>query len=110
MKYRTDKPLSDILNVITMEVESIDTLMKAKLLAYTQMKTQFVALQRKQLGNLSVRNLNDVVKKEYFVLDSEYLVTLLVAVPKQYEADWNAGYEKITQMVVPRSTLYFLII
>jgi V-type H+-transporting ATPase subunit C len=33
-------------------------------------------------GNLAVRNVADVVKKEHFVLDSEYLETLVVAVPK----------------------------
>ncbi len=33
-------------------------------------------------GNLSVRSLADVVKKEHFLQDSEYMETLIVAVPK----------------------------
>jgi hypothetical protein len=33
-------------------------------------------------GNLAVRNVAEFAKKEYFVLDSEYLETLVVAVPK----------------------------
>ena len=33
-------------------------------------------------GSLLTRNLGDLVKKEDFVLDSEYLITLLVVVPK----------------------------
>lgn len=33
-------------------------------------------------GSLITRNLADLVKKEHFVLDSEYLVTLVVVVPK----------------------------
>ena len=33
-------------------------------------------------GSLLTRNLGDLVKKEYFVLDSEYLTTQLVVVPK----------------------------
>lgn len=33
-------------------------------------------------GNLSVRSLVDVVSKEDFLEDSEYLETILVAVPK----------------------------
>lgn len=33
-------------------------------------------------GSLVTRNLGELVKKEHFVLDSEYLVTLLVIVPK----------------------------
>ena len=72
-------------------------------------------------GNLSVKTLNDIVKKEHFVLDSEYLVTLIVAVPKYlllYDIhaplfriammDWVNQYETLTQMVVPRSSQYYL--
>ena len=33
-------------------------------------------------GNLSIRSLVDVVTKDNFVEDSEYMQTLLVAVPK----------------------------
>lgn len=33
-------------------------------------------------GSLLTRSLGDIVKKEDFVLDSEYLITLLVVVPK----------------------------
>ena len=33
-------------------------------------------------GSLLTRNLGDLVKKEYFVLDSEYLTTLVVCVPR----------------------------
>ena len=35
-------------------------------------------------------------------MDSEYLVTLLVVVPLSSINDWNAKYEKLTDMVVPR--------
>lgn len=55
-------------------------------------------------GNLSIRNLGEVVKKEDFVLDSEYLTTVCVAVPKALNKDWNESYEKLTEMVVPRSS------
>ena len=33
-------------------------------------------------GNLMTRSLVDLVKKEHFVLNSEYLITLMVVVPK----------------------------
>lgn len=33
-------------------------------------------------GSLLIRNLADLVRKEHFILDSEYLTTLLVIVPK----------------------------
>jgi V-type H+-transporting ATPase subunit C len=70
-------------------------------------------------GNLSVRSLGDIVKKENFIEDSEYLETLLVAVPKlvslshfdvdsaphrNFVREWNSKYERLTQMIVPRSS------
>jgi len=33
-------------------------------------------------GNLLTRNLGDIVRKEDFVLDSEYLQTLIVVIPR----------------------------
>lgn len=48
MKYRMDKSLKDITDVILQEVGSIDTLMKNKMQAYSQMKGQLQGLQRKQ--------------------------------------------------------------
>uniref|UniRef100_A0A8C9WJI9 V-type proton ATPase subunit C n=1 Tax=Scleropages formosus TaxID=113540 RepID=A0A8C9WJI9_SCLFO len=55
-------------------------------------------------AGLLTRSLADIVKKEDFVLDSEYLVTLLVVVPKTNYGDWQKTYETLAEMVVPRST------
>ena len=81
MKYRSDKSLRELTDMITLEVNSIDTLMKAKMTAYSQVKGQLQSLLRKQSGNVAVRSLNDIVKKENFLLESEYMMTVLVAVP-----------------------------
>lgn len=56
--------------------------MKTKLQAYGLVKSTLAGLQRKTTGNLSTKTLNDIVKRDNFVLDSEYLTTLIVAVPK----------------------------
>jgi len=77
--------------------------MRAKLTNYNLVKGSLVQMQRKKTGNLSVRSLVDVVSKEDFIQDSEYLETLLVAVPKNLVKDWNAKYERLASMVVPRS-------
>ncbi|KAI9336087.1 ATPase, V1 complex, subunit C [Obelidium mucronatum] len=105
MKYRTDKSLRELTDLITQEVNSIETLMKNKMQSYSTVKTSLSGMQRKQTGNLSIRSVNDVVKKEHFVLDSEYLITVLVAVPKALEKEWLNSYESLTQMVVPRSSV-----
>lgn len=55
-------------------------------------------------GSLLTRNLNDLVKKEHFVLGSEYLKTLLVCVPKGSVTDWYNKYERLCDKIVPRSS------
>ena len=46
------------------------------------------------------------MKKEDFVLNSEYLTTLLVVVPRAQAHEWALKYEKLTDMVVPRSSRF----
>ncbi|KAI8070808.1 hypothetical protein BC940DRAFT_339841 [Gongronella butleri] len=105
MKYRTDKSLQDTTATLCQEVNAIDNIMKTKLNTYTQTRNSLQALQRKQNGNLSVRSLNGIVKKQHCVLNSEYLTTVIVAVPKALYKQWNAKYETLTAMVVPRSSV-----
>lgn len=54
-------------------------------------------------GNLSVKALTNIVKKEHLLLDSEYMQTVLVAVPRTLYAEFQSKYETLTKMVVPRS-------
>ena len=104
-KYRADRGLRETVDALGKELNSIDNVMKQKLANYNAAKGQLQQLQRKKQGNLSVRSLADVVHKEDFVdANSEYLETLLVAVPKNNVKDWQARYERLTAMVVPRSS------
>lgn len=61
------------------------------------------ATTRKSTGSLLTRSLHDIVRKEQFVLDSEYIQTVLVVVPKSLNSNWHNSYEKLTDMIVPRS-------
>ncbi|CEG71831.1 hypothetical protein RMATCC62417_07500 [Rhizopus microsporus] len=105
MKYRTDKSLQETTATLNQEVTAIDNIMKNKLNTYTQTKNALQTLQRKETGNLSVRNLNGIVKKQHCVLNSEFLTTLIIAVPKSLYKQWNNKYESLTDMVVPRSSI-----
>ncbi|KAI4888803.1 hypothetical protein NFI96_026071 [Prochilodus magdalenae] len=86
------------------QVSQIDNDLKARASAYNNLKGNLQNLERKNAGSLLTRSLADIVKKEDFVLDSEYLITLLVVVPKPSYADWQKTYETLAEMVVPRST------
>ncbi|KAK7694419.1 hypothetical protein QCA50_001605 [Cerrena zonata] len=103
-RYGIQRGLREMLDVLIKEMTSIDNVMKNKLNSYNLAKGALVQLQRKKTGNLSVRSLADVVKPEQFIQESEYLETILVAVPKNLVKDWNSKYERLTNMIVPRSS------
>lgn len=103
-KYPIKQSLRNIADIISKQVGQIDADLKTKSSAYNNLKGSLHNLEKKQTGSLLTRNLADLVKKEHFILDSEYLQTLLVIVPRAQTSEWNATYEKITDMIVPRSS------
>merc|ERR1712241_385152 len=103
-KYPIKQSLKNLSDIIAKQVGQIEADLKVKSQAYNALKTSLQNIEKKQTGSLMTRNLGDLVKKEHFVLDSEYLTTLLVVVPLSNINDWHAKYESLTDMVVPRST------
>merc|ERR1711860_75320 len=103
-KYPIRQSLKNLSDIIAKQVGQIEADLKVKSQAYNALKTSLQSMEKKQTGSLVTRNLGDLVKKEHFVLDSEYLTPLLVVVPLSMINDWHAKYESLTDMVVPRST------
>ncbi|KAK6642373.1 hypothetical protein RUM43_003874 [Polyplax serrata] len=103
-KYPIKQSLRNIADIISKQIGQIDSDLKTKSNAYNQLKSNLQNMEKKQTGSLLTRNLADLVKKEHFILDSEYLTTLLVIVPRNNFPDWQSGYEKLTDMIVPRSS------
>ncbi|XP_065333063.1 V-type proton ATPase subunit C [Cloeon dipterum] len=103
-KYPIKQSLRNIADIISKQVGQIDADLKSKSTAYNNLKGSLQNLEKKQTGSLLTRNLADLVKKDDFILDSEYLTTVLVVVPRAGYNDWNANYEKLTDMIVPRSS------
>ncbi|KAL3060718.1 hypothetical protein OYC64_015130 [Pagothenia borchgrevinki] len=101
-KYPIKQSLKNISEIISKQVSQID--LKSRASAYNNLKGNLQNLERKNAGSLLTRSLADIVKKEDFVLDSEYLITLLVVVPKAAYTDWQKSYEGLAEMVVPRSS------
>uniref|UniRef100_A0A3Q3M1I3 V-type proton ATPase subunit C n=1 Tax=Mastacembelus armatus TaxID=205130 RepID=A0A3Q3M1I3_9TELE len=81
-KYPIKQSLKNISEIISKQVTQIDNDLKARASAYNNLKGNLQNLERKNAGSLLTRSLADIVKKEDFVLDSEYLITMLVVVPK----------------------------
>jgi len=103
-KYPIKQSLKNLSEIISKQVSQIEADLKTKSTAYNSLKSSLQSIEKKQVGSLVTRNVADLVKKEHFVLNSEYLVTLLVVVPLANINDWNNKYEKLTDMIVPRSS------
>ncbi|XP_064217259.1 V-type proton ATPase subunit C 1-like isoform X2 [Aotus nancymaae] len=103
-KYPIKQSLKNISEIIAKGVTQIDNDLKSRTSAYNNLKGNLQNLERKNAGSLLTRSLAEIVKKDDFVLDSEYLVTLLVVVPKLNHNDWIKQYETLAEMVVPRSS------
>ncbi|XP_022096398.1 V-type proton ATPase subunit C 1-A-like [Acanthaster planci] len=103
-KYPIKQPLKNITEIISKQVTQMDGDLKTKASAYNNLKGTLQSLERKATGSLLTRNLGDLVKKEDFISNSEYLVTLLVVVPKASFQEWEVKYEKLADMVVPKSS------
>ncbi|XP_044519575.1 V-type proton ATPase subunit C 2 isoform X1 [Gracilinanus agilis] len=103
-KYPAKQPLVVVVDTLEKQLAQIETDLKNRTAAYNTLKGNLENLERKSSGNLLTRTLADIVNKEDFVLDSEYLVTLLVIVQKPNYSQWQKTYESLSDMVVPRST------
>ncbi|QRW05757.1 V-type H+-transporting ATPase subunit C [Ceratobasidium sp. AG-Ba] len=103
-KYGLQRSLREIVDGLVKEMTTLDNVMKSKLSNYNLAKGSLTQMQRKKTGNLSVRSLIDIIKREDVIPESEYMETKFVAVPKNAVKEWNAGYERLTSMIVPRSS------
>ena len=82
MKYRKERPFLEIMNNLKEERNQIDNALKPKINAYTALKTKLASWERKKNGSLLIKDLNEIVTKDNFLLDSEYMETVLVVVPR----------------------------
>jgi len=103
-KYPVKQSLRAIADIISKDVTHIEMELKTRYNAYNNLKGNLQQLARKATGNLLTRNLGDIVKKDDFILDSEYLITLVVIVPRAFKEDWEKKYEHLTEKIVPRSS------
>nr|XP_007969683.2 V-type proton ATPase subunit C 2 isoform X1 [Chlorocebus sabaeus] len=103
-RYPAKQPLVSVVDTIAKQLAQIEMDLKSRTAAYNTLKTNLENMEKKSMGNLFTRTLSDIVSKEDFVLDSEYLITLLVIVPKPNYSQWQKTYESLSDMVVPRST------
>lgn len=102
-KYRLDRPISQLVLLISNEALTLDNDVRQAYQQYQAAKSNFLAADRKKNGDLSIKSLHEIVRAEQFVLDSEHLTTILVAVPKNLVKEFESQYESVVEFVIPRS-------
>jgi len=102
-KYAPTHPLKTLSDLIHTQVAKIDEELKIKANEYTNLVHALASEERKAGGNLLTRDLSDLIKPSH-VVDSEYMETLFVAVPKFSFKQWASNYERLTDFVLPRSS------
>nr|POE47550.1 v-type proton atpase subunit c [Quercus suber] len=105
VKFRADKPISELLSSLQKEVAAIDNDVKSKFTQYNNTKTALATARRSHEGNLSQKSLASIVNPDKLLQpdQSEYLQQHLIAVPSALVKDFLKSYESIAPMVVPRS-------
>ncbi|XP_029114512.1 V-type proton ATPase subunit C 1-A [Scleropages formosus] len=103
-KYPTSLPLKGLTELISKQMSQVQTELKSRGAAYANLKASLQKVECRAEHSLQTRTLTDIVKKEDLVLDSEYLTTLLVVVPRERFLQWNESYESLSEFVVPRSS------
>lgn len=103
-KYPTWQKISVISDQIYSYIDNINECLKKKYNRLEKINADIKPYEQRGTENLRVRYLGDIVKKEHFVQDSNFLTTLLVVVPNKRKEDWEATYSSLSDMVVPHSS------
>ncbi|GLC77785.1 hypothetical protein PLESTF_001066900 [Pleodorina starrii] len=102
-KFPTRRLLKETVDKMIELISRIDDDLKVKVSEYNTLKSQLSQVTRKAQGSLAVRDISTVVKPQH-VIDTEHLGTLFVVVSKFSLKEWEDGYAKMADFVVPRSS------
>lgn len=104
-KYPTWHKIPQIADRIYALVDNIQDRHQDKVSLLKQINRQIESYVNRKTDKLQRRYLGDIVRKEHFVLDSKFLTTLLVVVPRNKQKEWTTSYATMADMVVPNSSI-----
>lgn len=102
-RYPRRKSLNELTETIQSQVAKLDDELKAKSAEYNNVINAIQQRKKKESGNLLARDVTNLVPPEAMV-ETEYLTTLLVVVPRTEVKSWYGNYETLAPYVVPRSS------
>ena len=103
-KYPSRRPLKELVSLITGGAVAIEEELKQLLQSYGDKQAALHDAKRKKQGNLLVADLNDVLTEDIMrkvkVIDSEYLKTVFIAVPKTLKENFESSQDKLGNTLV----------
>lgn len=92
-KFQEKLALTEISGKIHSEVSKIDDELRNKQTEFNGLRSSLQQVQRKQTGNLAVRNLGSLGLNPSDFIDTENFTTVLVVVPTMESKEWLKTYE-----------------
>lgn len=98
-KYPNRRPLKELVQLIAGGAVAVEEELKQLTHSYGDKQIALQEVKRRKGGNLIGGDLNDILNAEIMskvkVINSEYLKTLFIAVPKSMQENFESGVEKL---------------
>lgn len=103
-KYPNRRPLKELVSLISGGAAGIEEELKQLSASFADKQQALTDAKRKQGGNLMVADLNDVLNEDIMrkvnVVDTEYLKTVFVAIPKSQKENFESTVDKMASDIV----------
>lgn len=103
-KYPNRRPLKELVSLIAGGAAGIEEELKQLSASFADKQQALTEAKRKQGGNLMQADLNDVLNEEIMrkinLVDSEYLKTVFVAIPKSQKENFESNVDKMAADLV----------
>lgn len=110
-KYPPSKTLPELAGVIEERLRNFDDDLKAKTSKFIEARNNLSQATKKESGGMLGKDLNEVLTPQVCsfsdFINTEYIKTLVVVVPKKETQLWMEQYEFLSSRVIPQSTKQF---
>jgi V-type H+-transporting ATPase subunit C len=105
-RYPRRKLMPELVSNIRVQVLKMEAELKMKSGEYQQVMQRITQLDQSQVGSLLTRDFTKEIKEKMTaeqLVETEFLTTLFVVVPRNEMKEWSRSYETLAPYVVPRS-------
>jgi len=103
-QFDTKEPIKVLLDKLAQVATVAEERIRSVITQFTDVRNRVQNATRKDQGNLSVRPIGEIVAKlRSKPLDTEFLITMFVAVPNSSQLEWESSYWKMNEFVCPQS-------